>query len=99
MRAGSNPKERIPDNRAGVVLAGPASEEHAHANAFSWFVHRRKNGLLEVFRRYKIRLPNPEQAISTPSSAVLLCRSITGLISTTSSETIALLSAIISIAR
>ena len=47
----------------------------------------------------RIFLPRPERTSSTPSSAVVLCRSITGLISTSSKETIAWLSAIISIAR
>ena len=48
---------------------------------------------------YRIFFPRAESTISTPSSAVLLSKSITGLISTISSDTIALLSAIISIAR
>jgi hypothetical protein len=48
---------------------------------------------------HRIFLPRPERTSSTPSSAVVLCSSITGLISTTSREAMASVSAIISIAR
>jgi hypothetical protein len=48
---------------------------------------------------YRIFLPSAERASSTPSVAVRLCSSITGLISTISMETIASLSAIIYRAR
>ena len=48
---------------------------------------------------YRIFWPKPERTSSTPRSAVRLCSSRMGLISTTSSETIASESAIISIAR
>ncbi len=50
-------------------------------------------------RGYRIFLPRPERTSSTPSSAVRLCSSMTGLISTISMETMASLSAIISMAR
>src|ERR1700676_154297 len=48
---------------------------------------------------YRIFLPRPERTSSTPSNAVRLCSSMMGLISTISMETMASLSAIISIAR
>jgi len=53
---------------------------------------------VDYFTHY-IFLPNPESTSSTPNNAVRLCSSMTGLISTISRETIASLSAIISIAR
>jgi hypothetical protein len=51
------------------------------------------------FRDQRIFLPRPERTSSTPSNAVRLCSSMMGLISTISMETIASLSAIISMAR
>jgi len=48
---------------------------------------------------YRIFCPSPDSTSSTPRSAVRLCSSKIGLISTTSSETMASESAIISIAR
>ena len=53
----------------------------------------------ELREGYRIFWPRAERTSSTPSSAVLLCSSRMGLISTTSMETMDSLSAIISIAR
>src|SRR2546422_8841912 len=83
------------------MFAGAPPEENADSEPFFLCGHvvetrnQKSNSepksLPSVRRRgrgagYNIFLPRPESTISTPNSAVLLCRSITGLISTISSD-------------
>ena len=80
------------------VLARTPAEQHAHPQSLVSGNHRYCLAF-SLRADHRIFFPRPESTSSTPSVAVVLCKSITGLISTSSKETIDLLSAIISSAR
>ena len=68
------------------MLARAPAKKHAHAQPFlRKFIGAALSRDLRTdtrIRTHRIFFPSPESTISTPSSAVVLCRSITGLIST-----------------